>query len=270
MTDRPWALFLSPHLDDVAFSCAGTLAALRRNGWRTAVATVFTASVSDPSGFALACQLDKGLPPDIDYLALRRAEDAAFGRAVGADAIEWLGLPEAPHRGYDSAPALFAGVRPDDLVATEIAKSLVALDDRFRPALVFAPRGIGNHADHLQVIRAVLSLPALAARRAWYRDLPYAARFPNAPGAHLPDGLIEVAVPLEPADLTAKLAGSACYTTQIGFQFGDEAVLRRQLGDFAATEASRLGLAPGHAETFRVPSAVAERLGEVFQRARVG
>ena len=58
----PLALALSPHLDDAAFSCGGTLAALAAEGWEVAVATLFTASVEAPTGFALACQTDKGLP----------------------------------------------------------------------------------------------------------------------------------------------------------------------------------------------------------------
>ncbi len=74
----PRALFLSPHLDDVAFSCGGTLVGLAAGGWETHLATAFTASVPDPQGFALACQLDKGLGPEVDYMALRRAEDHAF------------------------------------------------------------------------------------------------------------------------------------------------------------------------------------------------
>jgi hypothetical protein len=41
-------------------------------GWEVTVATAFTRSVPDPQGFALACQLDKGLPPEVDYMALRR------------------------------------------------------------------------------------------------------------------------------------------------------------------------------------------------------
>ena len=66
------ALALSPHLDDAAFSAGGTLHALARAGWRVVVATVFTRSVPDPQGFALACQLDKGLDASVDYMALRR------------------------------------------------------------------------------------------------------------------------------------------------------------------------------------------------------
>jgi LmbE family N-acetylglucosaminyl deacetylase len=72
----PRAVALSPHLDDAAFSCGGTLARLAQAGWEVAVCTAFTLSVPNPSGFALACQLDKGLPPEADYMAIRRAEDA--------------------------------------------------------------------------------------------------------------------------------------------------------------------------------------------------
>ena len=68
----PTALALSPHLDDAAFSCGGLLASLAQAGWRVVMATLFTGSVAEPKGFALACQLDKGLGPEIDYMALRR------------------------------------------------------------------------------------------------------------------------------------------------------------------------------------------------------
>ena len=80
----PHALALSPHLDDAAFSCGGTLARLAAAGWRVTLCTAFTRSVPDPTGFALACQLDKGLGPEVDYMALRRAEDDAACAALGA------------------------------------------------------------------------------------------------------------------------------------------------------------------------------------------
>ncbi len=237
----PVALFVSPHLDDVAFSCSGTLAGLKRRGWRVAVATVFTASVPDPRGFALACQLDKGLGPEVDYMALRRLEDAEFGQELGVDSLRWLGLPEAPHRGYDSPSALFDGVRPDDRVDREIARRLAHLVEDLRPAWIFAPQAIGNHADHLQVVRAILDHPDWRARTAWYRDLPYAAKNPlAAPSPDLPDNIIEVSWPLTPDDLTAKVSASARYASQIPFQFGEAAAIGRTLGGFAESEAVRL------------------------------
>ena len=107
------ALAISPHLDDAVFSCGGTLATLASSGWRVVVATLFTQSVMNPAGFALACQLDKGLDASVDYMALRRAEDADACARLGVEP-HWMALPEAPHRGYESAGALFGPVLPTD------------------------------------------------------------------------------------------------------------------------------------------------------------
>ncbi len=47
----------------------------------------------------------KASPPSADYMALRRAEDAARLRPhLGAEPV-WLDLPEAPHRGYTPPPS---------------------------------------------------------------------------------------------------------------------------------------------------------------------
>jgi len=119
------ALALSPHLDDAAFSLGGALARMARDGWEVVVATVFTATVPAPTGFALACQLDKGLPPDADYMAIRRAEDEAACAALGARALH-LPLREAPHRGYHSATALFQPPHDGDDAAEHDIRDAVA------------------------------------------------------------------------------------------------------------------------------------------------
>ncbi|MQA32717.1 PIG-L deacetylase family protein [Modestobacter roseus] len=214
-------LAVSPHLDDAAFSAGATLAALADAGHEVTVVTCFTRSVPDPTGFALACQLDKGLPADVDYLALRRIENAAAVAVLGATAVDW-DLPEAPHRGYTSAPDLFAGVHPGDDVWTEVADRLAGLD----ADLWLAPQGLGAHVDHLQVLRAVAALdrPTL-----WWRDSPYVLRRPDAvPGGALPGGLSPVRLP----QLPERRAGAcACYRSQLGFQFGGETGMRTALAD---------------------------------------
>ena len=225
----PTALFLSPHLDDAAFSAGGTIAALARDGWRVVVATVFTRSVPDPAGFALACQTDKGLPADADYMALRRAEDREAMRRLGVAAgdVLHLDLPEAPHRGYDSAAALFAGVRADDPVDAEIERliaPLLAAADR-----LYLPLGLGNHADHLAVIAAADRLGHGEAWR-WF-DTPYVLRDQGPP----PTAVVDVA-----ATLPAKLDACAAYTTQLGFQFGGEPAMRRELADLAGRSGGEL------------------------------
>jgi LmbE family N-acetylglucosaminyl deacetylase len=212
-------LAVSPHLDDAAFSAGATLAALADAGHEVTVVTCFTRSVPAPTGFALACQLDKGLPADVDYMALRRAENAAAMAVLGATPVD-LDLPEAPHRGYRSAADLFAGVHPGDDVWRAVADRLAGLG----ADLWLAPQGLGAHVDHLQVLRAVASLdpPVL-----WWRDAPYVLRRPAAvPGEALPDRL----VPVELAqDVRRRADACACYATQLGFQFGGEAPMRAAL-----------------------------------------
>lgn len=230
----PVALLVSPHLDDVAFSCGGLAALLADRGWRTVLATAFTAGPHPAQGFALACQLDKGLSPEIDYMALRREEDRDAAAHLGIGELRWLGLPEAPNRGYGSAAALFAQLRPEDEAWRDLGNRLAALEAEFRPALVLAPQGLGGHVDHRQTIRAVRA--SVRAPVAWYRDTPYAIRAPEAlPDATLGDGLAEAAIDIAPA-LARKLDAACAYRSQVGFQFGGAEAARRALRDFAGRE----------------------------------
>ena len=220
------ALAISPHLDDAAFSAGGTLARLARRGWRVVIATVFTRSVPNPQGFALACQTDKGLPPDADYMAIRRAEDEAACAALGAEARH-LPFAEAPHRGYESAPALFGGVRAGDDGGGDIAGALTTLAASLGPDLVLGPRGVGAHVDHLVVREAMARVPGQALL---WTDWPYAGRT-DAPDPHANADrhARRLAVPVR--NLSAKLSACAAYATQLGFQFGGEGAMRAALTD---------------------------------------
>ena len=249
----PTALFLSPHLDDVAFSCGGTLLRLTDDPrWRVVLCTIFTASVPGPQGFALRCQTDKGIPPETDYMALRRAEDAAFADFAKVDDSQHWNYREAPHRGYDAPADLFAGVHDEDAIWKPLSDDLTQLDAALQPALVFAPQGLGNHVDHLQTIRATLAVWPVE-RVTWYRDTPYAIREPEARPAgllRLEEDLFPCRVPLPPAVLERKIAGCSLYASQIGFQFGGAVALREKLTAFHGHEAGADFPAAPAAETF--------------------
>lgn len=206
---------VSPHLDDAVFSVGGTLARLGERA-DVLVVTCFTGSVDPATAtpFALSTQLDKGLGADVDYMALRREEDR---RALGTLGIvgKHLDLLEAPHRGYASAPELFAGRRPDDEVAGPLA---TALEPLLADAdLVLAPQALGDHVDH-QWVGAVVAELVPVARRAWWRDTPYVVKRPDAqPMPHV-DGeavVVDVGETLE-----RKVEAVCCYVTQVPFQFG--------------------------------------------------
>jgi LmbE family N-acetylglucosaminyl deacetylase len=139
------ALYVSPHLDDVAFSCAASL--LRRKE-RVIVATVFTEG--------------KGS-------AVRRAEDRK--------ALKEL---EAVHLGFLDAPDRLR-IRPSFtslVLEPSVDRRLVQRIQRaLRPLLqqadtVFFPLGIGGHIDHRTVFEAH---PPGAA---FYEERPYALAEP--------------------------------------------------------------------------------------------
>ncbi len=217
---------VSPHLDDAAFSVGGVLARLADAGHEVTVVTCLTATVPDPQGFALACQTDKGLGPEVDYMAVRREEDRRAMQVLGVRHVH-LPLPEAPHRGYDSPAALFAGIREDDPLDLSVLADLDA-------DVLLAPQGLGSHVDHLQVVRAVA---ALDRPTAWWPDAPYVLRAPDAPPSpDLPGGLVPLHLP---GDADRRADACACYATQLPFQFGRDSDLPPERAMRAAV--SRLG-----------------------------
>ncbi len=235
------ALAFSPHLDDAAFSCGGTLATLAARVWRVIVATVFTASVEDPQGFALACQLDKGLPAEVDYMALRRAEDEAACRALGVERPVWLPFREAPHRGYGSAPELFAGVQDDDRMGDALRSAFRELIGRHAPDLLLGPQAVGGHVDHIQVARA---LGAARGTRPllWWTDFPYTLRSdtPRRPLADTMTALAQTTLRLTPGSRASKRAACLAYVSQLGFQFGGPQGLDRRLAEAGDEEVFRV------------------------------
>lgn len=244
------ALFISPHLDDVAFSCGGTFARLTSGGgWHAILCTVFTKSVANPKNFALRCQTDKGFSADADYMKLRRAEDCRAAKILGAGETLHLNFLEAPHRGYESAPALFAGVKAGDEVWQSIAEHLDLLNEIHQPEVIFAPQGLGNHADHLQIIRATRQTFPIE-KILWYRDAPYAIRQPNAaPSDLLPADLSEIHYDIKPC-LGRKISACAAYQSQLGFQFGGAGKLKTTLESFHRNEAKRLQTDAAAVEAF--------------------
>lgn len=217
-------LAVSPHLDDAAFSAGGTLALRAAAGWAVTVVTCFTGNVARPEGFALACQLDKGLSADVDYMALRRAEDLAACAALGARAVH-LPFLEAPHRGYGSAAALFGARRADDDASERLRPVLAAVVREERPDLVLAPLCLGNHVDHHVVRGALAGTGPLLLWEDWpYADRPDVARPAEA----------ALAVPLTAWARERRRAACAAYRSQLGFQFGGAAAMAARIAAIAA------------------------------------
>ena len=215
-------LAVSPHLDDAAFSVGGTLAAMAQGGWAVTILTCFTGNVDRPEGFALACQLDKGLGPEVDYMALRRAEDRAACAVIGAQPVH-LPFLEAPHRGYESPAALFGAQREDDLVAPLLAAALAGAIADLRPDLILGPLALGDHVDH-RVVRQALGEASRGRYLLLWEDWPYADR----PSVTRPAGAAR-RLALEPWMRERRLAMCQAYRSQIGYQFGSRDALASRI-----------------------------------------
>lgn len=161
-------IVISPHLDDAAYSLAGTLLAARRAGRRVLVVSVFGHGMTHaPSG--------KG---PFDGYVTREREDRDAMRALDVDYV-WLNLPEMIFRTHTSRE-LIAIASPSG--AFEGTPTLARVRDAMNDvvaafadvaARVHVPLAIGAHPDHRLVFEAARELD-LEYDVHFYEDLPYA------------------------------------------------------------------------------------------------
>ncbi len=232
-------IFLSPHFDDVVYSCGGTLGVQVYAGLRPLVITVFGGAPTSPielSPFANEIHRGMGFRQDISaVVAARRREDANALSYLQADYL-WLDYPDAIYRGspayYTTHEQLIGGdVHPGDLwIDRELAESLVALYERLPDTVWYAPLGIGGHVDHQLVCSAIDRLIQRGANVKLYEDFPYVLR----------EGALEARLSffgnaLEPAlvemseMLPLRQEASAMYASQIDLNFENKGAMLKAM-----------------------------------------
>ena len=225
-------LVLSPHLDDAAFS-VGPLLAKLSGRTKIVVATVFTKTESNLSDFALACQLDKGIPAEIDYMAVRRKEDMEWSKRIGAAALHGA-FAEAPHRGYESVKALFGPILKTDMLGDSVGEWFIDLAETLKPRAILCPIGVGDHIDHIWVRKIAEDLFHQKIPLFFFKDQPYSSKFNSfCINDYLNTEYLwrEVKVPLCCDSISQALFAATAYQTQIPFQFGNDDVMKITLGD---------------------------------------
>lgn len=241
------AIYISPHLDDVALSCGGQIFLQTQRGERVLVVTVAAGEpqTAARSPFAQFLHHNWGFSAS-DGVAMRRAEDVAACALLGAEALHWR-LPDAIYRLnpgaqeplYMSNEDIFGPVHPaEEGLVENVARFLGSLPPAGR---VVAPLAIGNHVDH-QLVRA-------AAVRVWrrallfYEDYPYVQRDPQALAQllHPAENWRSYLIRLPHPALTARLAAIRAYASQISSLFNDDAHLETSvLAQVARTGGERL------------------------------
>jgi LmbE family N-acetylglucosaminyl deacetylase len=188
--------YLSPHADDVAFSCAGSVALDVAAGRAVTLITAFLS----------------GAAADV-----RRSEDEAAAKLLGCE-YKCLDLPDAPQRPeVRGSLDVFMSFGPQHLGITNEVVSRLLWHIK-APAEVRAPLGVGGHVDHRIVHEAARALAYHLGRGiklSFYEDLPYALA-PYALGRRLSaltkaDARIMRLLGAERAELSEEIAASRSF-----------------------------------------------------------
>ena len=162
------AIYVSPHLDDAVYSCAGQMALARKRGARILVVTLFgNGSDEDSGGGVFGNYAERKREEqraaevlDHDYLFLN-APDALSRKVPAGDllryALAFMRLPERPFR------------RELRAVLEAMAARLLSAEGR-----LYVPLAIGEHPDHREAYEIGRALHARdPVRVLFYEDVPY-------------------------------------------------------------------------------------------------
>jgi len=219
-------LFLSPHLDDVALSCAGAMFRLVNSGQKVTAVTVFTADVNETHPLSWLAQRNQrawGLPKH--PFAIRCEEDQRAMQLIGA-AAQYLGLLDVIYRlGKDGRPlyqktVLGIPIHEDDLQIhfPVLVEKFRQLNKNFEPdnLIIFCPLGVGGHVDHALVRQAAEEV-WLPENLIYYEDFPYAGR-PGVMQTWLGENnqiWSTHLLKLSEQEIKVRIASVSCYTSQI-------------------------------------------------------
>ena len=169
-------IYLSPHLDDVIYSCGGLIWEQTLAGEAVEIWTICAADPPDDplSSFAETLHQNWGLGKNA--VQVRREEDRKASQVVGA-VPRYFSFLDCIYRKSDSGnyyylsdQDLFGGLDPGE------ANLIITLTEELKDQLpaaarIVVPLGIGNHVDHDLTRKAAsrLGIPLY-----YYADYPYA------------------------------------------------------------------------------------------------
>ena len=219
------AIYLSPHLDDAAFSCGGQLHARAKRGEQVLVVNVFAGDIPEGAQLSpLAEELHGVWNLEQDMLLIRLEEDRRALEQLGVAFLHWE-IPEALYRATDNQPlypdtsALFGPPALTDDADGALRQALSSLPPTRE---VIAPLGAGRHVDHVLVHQTVREHYE-PEHVYYYEDFPYASHF-RVLGKALGSKRqwTQSVFELDEDDIAARVKAMACYESQVVTAFRDQ------------------------------------------------
>ncbi|MCJ7715175.1 MAG: PIG-L family deacetylase [Anaerolineales bacterium] len=233
-------IYLSPHLDDVIYSCGGLIWEQTRSRLGVEIWTICAADFPPRpfSSFAETLHGNWGLGEDA--VKIRKQEDRKASQIVGAGS-HYLKYLDCIYRKsdsgkyfYQSEGDLFGGLDPGeaDLISTLVddLKDQLSADVQ-----VVAPLGIGNHVDHELVRKAAsrLGIPLF-----YYADYPYARESGGKEILNImkdsTDWEAEI-YPISEEGIQGWQKAALAYQSQVSTFWEDEAALKEEIKAFSST-----------------------------------
>ena len=223
-------IYLSPHLDDAALSCGGTIALQRQNNDHVLVVTLCTAAPAPDTSFSVLAEEFHNqwdLSPD-QVVSARLQEDRLAMEHLDVD-YYWAHFTDAIYRhptAYYSRDTLFSQPASDDPLSSLLEELVQTLVEHAPQANLYFPLGVGSHVDHLLTYAAAMYHDNL--NILFYEDFPYVA----VPGAleqrraKLDDHMISTMMTIDSV-IETKLASINAYESQMNELFGGSDTMRQ-------------------------------------------
>jgi LmbE family N-acetylglucosaminyl deacetylase len=231
-------IFLSPHLDDIAFSCGGLVWEMVNQGASVEIWTICAGEPAESDLSPLAIKLHESWGLGLDAVRIRREEDLEACSNLGAEPRHFQYLDCIYRKSisggfiYKNGSDIFGGLDQEegDLI-TDLSRLL--LDELPEEPNLVAPLGIGNHVDHQLTRKAAnrLDLPLQ-----FYADYPYAREregqeilnFMASSGEWQSENY-----PISPEGLENWFLAANTYRSQISTFWEGEDVLRSEIEAFS-------------------------------------
>ena len=230
-------IYISPHLDDVVYSCGAQIYQHTSRGQSVMIITLM-AGDPDPGQLSdYAKELHRRWQIGSAGVEIRRQEDRSACSLIGARALHWPFMDciyrQNPVDGshlYQSDKAIFG---PIDSSETGLIASISArIDTLPSGSKIFIPLSVGNHVDH-QIARLAASNVSEAESMAYYEDYPYASLDSKALLSFESDPRWRSEViPVTPEAQELKVKAMTQYRSQLSTFFENEEGLYEVLAEF--------------------------------------
>jgi LmbE family N-acetylglucosaminyl deacetylase len=233
-------IYLSPHFDDVAFSCGGLVWQQGQQGEQVCIWTVCAADPPAAGLSPFAASLHERWQAGTDEIPNRGQEDKEANQILGVGTHHFP-VPDCIYRRgqegehlYQTEGSLFGRLHPQE---ETLVKELVGFFSGqvkemgwFQDLTVVSPLGIGNHVDH-QLVRQAAErwVEENCCRLLYYADFPYVLSERGLPDKLEVQGLKRECFPVQEEAVDAWFGAAASHASQISTFWHDKTRLRRAL-----------------------------------------